>query len=65
MTGLDRSGPIPGYYPSAWPCECGGPRRQKATAGPGLNLQPSETLQSTTLRIEGRWPVMFVKRDVD
>ena len=63
MTGLDRSGPIPGYYPSVWPCECGGPRRQKAAAGPGLSLQPSESLKSTTRRLEGRWPVMFVQRD--
>jgi outer membrane protein assembly factor BamB len=64
VTGLDRSSPIPGYYPSAWPCECGGPRRQKAAAGPGLNLQPNETLKSTTRHLEGRWPVMFVQRDV-
>ena len=62
MTDLDRSGPILGYYPSVWPCECGGPRRQKAAAGPGLNLQPGEKLKSTTQRRDGRWPVMFVQR---
>ena len=48
MTELDRAGPIPGYYPSAWPCECGGPRRQKSAAGPGLNLQSGEQLEATT-----------------
>lgn len=63
MTELDRSSTMPGYYPSAWPCECGGPRRQKTAAGPGLNLQPSDQLKSTTRKIEGRWPVMFVQRD--
>ena len=63
MTELDRSGPIPGYYPSAWPCECCGPRRQKSVSGPGLNLQPDEKLQATTRTMDGRWPVMFVQRD--
>ena len=63
MTELDRSGPIPGYYPSAWPCECGGPRRQKSAAGAGLHLQPGETLKATTQRRDSRWPVMFVQRD--
>ncbi|MCH8815975.1 MAG: hypothetical protein IH957_12965 [Chloroflexi bacterium] len=63
MTELDRLGPISGYYPSAWPCECGGPRRQKAAVGPGLNLQPGEKLKATTRRLDGRWPVMFVQRD--
>ena len=62
MTDLDHSGPIPGYYPSAWPCECGGPRRQKVAAGPGLHLQTGEHLKSTTQRRDGRWPVMFVQR---
>ena len=62
MTALDRAGPMPGYYPSAWPCECGGPRRQKAAAGLGLNLQPDEELKATTRETAGRWPVMFVQR---
>lgn len=63
MTELDRSSTMPGYYPSAWPCECGGPRRQKTAAGPGLNLQPGDQLKATTRRLDGRWPVMFVQRD--
>ena len=63
MTELDRSSTMPGYYPSAWPCECGGPRRQKTAAGPGLNLQPGDQLKATTRRLDDRWPVMFVQRD--
>ena len=62
MTELDRAGPMPGYYPSVWPCECGGPRRQKSAAGPGLNLQPGEELKATARERAGRWPVMFVQR---
>ena len=63
MTELDRSGPVPGYYHSAWPCECGGPRRQKAAPGPTIDLQPGEELKATTRQLPGRWPVMFVQRD--
>ncbi|MCH7578828.1 MAG: hypothetical protein IIB22_01140 [Chloroflexi bacterium] len=63
MTELDRVGPMPGYYPSVWPCECGGPRRQKSAAGPGLNLQPGDELRATMRECAGRWPVMFVQRD--
>jgi hypothetical protein len=29
-TPLDRADPCPGYWPSGWPVECGGNRRQKA-----------------------------------
>jgi hypothetical protein len=32
-TSLDRLNPSPGYWPSAWPVECGGNRRQKARTG--------------------------------
>lgn len=63
MTGLDHTAVIPGYWPSAWPAECGGPRRQKVAAGPGLGLLPGEVLAVTT-RATGRWPVMFVQRDM-
>ena len=37
----DAAGPLPGYWPSAWPVECGGNRRQKAVRGPGLALAPA------------------------
>jgi len=33
MTLLDRESPHPGYWPSPWPVECGGNRRQKAAVG--------------------------------
>lgn len=61
MTGLDAAGPIPGYYPSAWPGECGGPRRQKAPRSPGLGLKPGERLGSVS-RNTGEWNVMMVQR---
>jgi hypothetical protein len=64
QTGIDADGPIPGYWPSPWPGECGGPRRQKVSAAPGLDLRPGEQLVSTVRHTgEGRWPVMFVRRD--
>lgn len=51
-----------GYWPSAWPVECGDNHRPKTAEGPGLNLQPTDHLEATT-RHTGRWPVMFVQRD--
>ncbi|MGH1492767.1 MAG: hypothetical protein ACRBK7_25800 [Acidimicrobiales bacterium] len=51
-----------GYWPSAWPVECGDNHRPKAIAAGGLNLQPTDRLVATT-RQTGRWPVMFVQRD--
>jgi hypothetical protein len=64
VTGIDADGPIPGYWPSPWPGECGGPRRQKLSAAPGLDLRPDEQLVSTVRHTgTGRWPVMFVRRD--
>lgn len=43
--GMDYSGGrAPGYYPSVWPVECGGPRRQKLAASRGLNIQPGNLL---------------------
>ncbi len=63
VTGIDADGPIPGYWPCAWPGECGGPRRQKLSAAPGLDLGPDEQLVSTVRHTGvGRWPVMFVRR---
>ncbi len=60
-TGLDASGPIPGYYDSPWPAECGGPRRQKAPRSPGLALGPGTRLVQHT-RTNGEWNVMMVLR---
>lgn len=62
MSVLDCSGPIPGLFDSAWPAECGGPRRQKAPRSPGLDLQAGEALEATS-RENGRWNVMFVQRE--
>ena len=64
MTELDTIDRVPGYYPSRFPAECGGPRRQKAPHTVGLGIQPDETL-SVTLRDTGRWNVMFLWRDDD
>ncbi len=61
MTGLDRSTAVPGFFGSAWPCECGGPRRQKTTSLPGLGLGTGGRLTST-IRQTGRWAVMLVQR---
>jgi len=40
----------PGYWPSPWPCEDGGPRRSAApaTSVPGLGLRPGDDLTVTT-----------------
>ncbi len=61
MTKLDGDQKLAGYYPSVWPVECGGPRRQKLVSSPGLNLQRGERLAST-IRQTGGWAVMFVRR---
>lgn len=59
MTGQDRAGPLPGYYPSPWPVECGGNRRQKAAIG-GLNARGSEA--RVICRNDNRWHVMAIRR---
>ncbi len=51
-----------GYWPSAWPVECGANHRPKTVPTEGLNLQPTDRLEATT-RHTGQWPVMFVQRD--
>lgn len=61
MTTLDYRSTLPGYYPSAWPVECGGPRRQKLAATPGPRFQPGEKLHSTVRNMRG-WAVMMVQR---
>ncbi len=59
MTATDRVAPLPGYYPSPWPVECGGNRRQKAAKG-GLHARDATT-DVTTIR-NGRWNVMMIRR---
>ena len=60
MTGVDRAAQHPGYWPSAWPVECGGNRRQKAATG---RLDASGGAASVTTRRNGRWNVMTVERE--
>ncbi len=59
-TELDRNQHHPGYWPSAWPVECGGNRRQKAAPG---RLDASSGTASTVTRRNGRWNVMVVARE--
>lgn len=63
MTALDRlegrPGGRDGYWPSPWPAECGGNRRQKAAVG---RLDAASRSASVVTRLNGRWNVMFVER---
>jgi hypothetical protein len=59
MTRLDRSGPLPGYFASPWPVECGGNRRQKAASG-GLSARSGSA--DVTTRRDDRWHVMTIRR---
>jgi hypothetical protein len=61
-TNLDRSERHPGYWPSSWPVECGGNRRQKAS--PGRLDVAAGTAQVTTSKND-RWNVMVIERDPD
>jgi len=60
MTESDREAPHPGYWPSAWPVECGGNRRQKARAG---RLDAASGNAEVVFRNTGRWNVMAIERD--
>lgn len=60
MTDRDRAAAHPGYWPSPWPVECGGNRRQKAAAGA---LGAASGTARVTTRPNGRWNVMLVRRD--
>ncbi len=60
MTGIDRAHHHPGYWPSPWPVECGGNRRQKAAVG---RLGAATGTARVTTRRTGRWNVMFIGRD--
>ena len=63
VTALDRlegrPGGRDGYWPSAWPAECGGNRRQKAAVG---RLDAASRSASVVTRLNNRWNVMFVER---
>jgi len=59
MTTLDRAGPLPGYFASPWPVECGGNRRQKAALG-GLHAGTGKA--EVTTRRDARWHVMTIRR---
>jgi hypothetical protein len=59
-TDLDRAERHLGYWPSAWPVECGGNRRQKS--GLGRLDAASGTAHSIT-RHDDKWHVMAVERD--
>lgn len=59
-TTLDRNFNHPGYWPSQWPVECGGNRRQKAAVG---RLDASQNHPSVTTITNNRWNVMAVQRD--
>lgn len=57
---LDRPQPGGGYWPSHWPVECGGNRRQKAAVG---RLDAAAGRAGVTSRATGRWDVMAVMRE--
>ena len=57
-TSLDRTDPGTGYWPSAWPVECGGNRRQKARTG---RLDASSGTAEVVTRHNDRWNVMVVE----
>jgi hypothetical protein len=59
--GLDSAGPIPGYFDSPWPAECGGPRRQKAPRSAGLDVGKTTRLRQHS-RANGQWNVLAVLR---
>jgi hypothetical protein len=61
VTDLDFRARSAGYFDSAWPAECGGPRRQKLVGSPGLALRADERLRATHRPIDA-WSVMFVQR---
>jgi len=60
VTGTDRGEHHPGYWPSPWPVECGGNRRQKAAPG---RLDAASGSARVITRRNGRWNVMVIARD--
>ncbi|RZV40729.1 MAG: hypothetical protein EX269_17255, partial [Acidimicrobiales bacterium] len=59
---MDRVESHPGYWPSPWPVECGGNRRQKAAHG---RLDAAEGSAEVVSRHDDKWHVMIVRRDED
>lgn len=57
---LDRAQQHPGYWPSPWPVECGGNRRQKAATG---RLDAASGTATVTTRHDDKWHVMAIERD--
>ena len=57
---LDREDSNPGYWPSPWPVECGGNRRQKGATG---RLDARTGTSEVVTRHNGRWNVMMIRRD--
>ncbi|HWL41575.1 MAG TPA: PQQ-binding-like beta-propeller repeat protein [Ilumatobacter sp.] len=60
MTALDREASHPGYYPSPWPVECAGNRRQKHARG---RLDAAARTPRVVTARNDRWNVMVVRRD--
>lgn len=60
MTTRDRNETHPGYWPSPWPVECGGNRRQKSAAG---RLDAAKGTATVIGSVNQRWNVMVVRRD--
>ncbi len=58
-TSNDRDTPLAGYFPSHWPVECGGNRRQKAAHG---GLYAKGATPDVVTKINGRWNVMTIWR---
>ncbi len=60
MTALDRESPHRGYWPSRWPVECGGNRRQKSATG---RLDAAEGSAHVVTSTNDRWNVMVIERE--
>ena len=60
MIELDRMSRHPGYWPSPWPTECGGNRRQKAAIG---RLDAVTGTAEVRTRHNDRWNVMIIERN--
>ena len=59
-TPLDRTTAHSGYWPSPWPVECGGNRRQKAGLG---RLDAASGTATVVTRSDELWHVMVIERD--